>query len=72
MHHLGSNVESFVYQGLKFHRNSCLTDTKIPMIRENDAMVLNATLVDGQDMTCDFVVPVVPTEVPAVEHMVKN
>ena len=38
------------------------------MIRENGAVVLNATLVDRRDMTCDLVAPVVPTEVPvAVE-----
>ena len=36
----------------------------IPMIRENGAMVSNATLVDRRDMTCDLVAPVVPTEVP--------
>ena len=41
---------------------------KIPMIRENGAMVLNATLVDRGDMNCDLVASVVPTEVPvAVE-----
>ena len=39
---------------------------KIPMIRENGAMVLYATLVDGRDMTGDLVAPVVPTEVPVV------
>ena len=41
---------------------------KIPMIREHGAMVLNATLVDRRDMTCDLVAPVAPNEVPvAVE-----
>ena len=30
---------------------------KIPMTRANGAMVLNATLVDGRDMTCDLVAP---------------
>ena len=38
------------------------------MIKENGAMLLNATLVDRRDKTCDLVAPVVPTEVPvAVE-----
>ena len=36
----------------------------IPMIRENGAMVLNATLVDRRDMICDLVALVVPTAVP--------
>ena len=41
---------------------------QIPMIREIGVMVLDATLVDRRDMTCDLVAPVVPTEVPiAVE-----
>ena len=35
------------------------------MIRENEVMVLNATLADRRDMTWDLVAPVVPTEVPA-------
>ena len=34
---------------------------KIPTIRENGSMVLNATLVDRRDMTWDLVSPVVPT-----------
>ena len=38
------------------------------MIKENGAMLLNATLVDRRDKTCNLVAPVVPTEVPvAVE-----
>ena len=37
---------------------------KIPMIRENGAMVLNATLVDRRNMKCDLVAPVVPIAVP--------
>ena len=36
----------------------------IPMIRENGAMVLNATLVDRWNMKCDLVAPVVPIAVP--------
>ena len=34
------------------------------MIRENGAMVLNATLVDRRNMNCDLVALVVPTAVP--------
>ena len=34
------------------------------MIRENGAMVLNATLVDRRNMKCDLVAPVVPIAVP--------
>ena len=34
------------------------------MIRENEAMVFIATLVDRRDMTCDLVALVVPTKVP--------
>ena len=41
---------------------------KIPMIRENEAMVLNSTLVDRRDMTCDLVAPVVPIAVPAASE----
>ena len=38
---------------------------KIPMIRENGAMVLNAMLVDRSDTRkYDLVAPVVPIEVP--------
>ena len=37
---------------------------KFPMVRENGAMVLNATLVDRRNMKCDLVVPVVPVAVP--------
>ena len=37
---------------------------KIPMIRENGAMVLNATLVHRQNMKCGLVAPVVPIAVP--------
>ena len=37
---------------------------KIPMIRENGAMVLNATLFDRRNMKCDLVAPVVPIAVP--------
>ena len=37
---------------------------KIPMIRENGTMVLNATLVDRRNMKCDLVAPVVPIAVP--------
>ena len=40
------------------HSSSCL-------IRENGAMVLNVTLVDRRDMTCDLVASIVPNEVPA-------
>ena len=36
----------------------------IPMIRENGAMVLNATLADRRNMKCDLVAPVVPIAVP--------
>ena len=34
------------------------------MTRENGAKVLNATLVDRRNMTCDLVAPVVPIAVP--------
>ena len=37
---------------------------KIPMIRENGTMVLNATLVDRRNMKCDLVAPIVPIAVP--------
>ena len=37
---------------------------KIHMIRENGAVVLNATLVDRRNMKCDLVAPVVPIAVP--------
>ena len=37
---------------------------KIPMIRKNGAMVLNAALVDRRNMKCDLVAPVVPIAVP--------
>ena len=35
---------------------------KISMVRENGAMVFNATLIVRRDMTCDLVASVVPTE----------
>ena len=37
---------------------------KIPMTRENEAMVLNETLVDRRNMGCDLVAPVVPIAIP--------
>ena len=37
---------------------------KIPMVRENGAMVLIATSIVRRDMTRDLVASVVPTEVP--------
>ena len=37
---------------------------EIPVIRENGAVVLNATLVDRRNMKCDLVAPVVPNAVP--------
>ena len=38
------------------------------MIRENGAMVLNATLVDRRNMTCDLVALVVPIAVPVASE----
>ena len=43
---------------------------KIPMIRENGTMVLNATLVDRRNMKCDLVAPVVPIAVPVSSEAV--
>ena len=37
---------------------------KIPMIRENGTMVLNATVVDRRNMKCNLVTPVVLVAVP--------
>ena len=37
---------------------------KIPMIRENGTMVLNATVVDRRNMKCNLVAPVVLVAVP--------
>ena len=42
---------------------------EIPWIRENEAMVRNATLLDRRDMTWDLVAPAVPTDVPAAVEM---
>ena len=40
----------------------------MPMIMENGAMVLDATLVDRRETTCDLVAPVVPIAVPVASE----
>ena len=54
-----SSKEVLVVFGIEgtVRSSGCLTDRKIPMIRENGAMELDATLVDRRNMVCDLVVP---------------